>query len=99
MKCSSILFGVGNGSILQYSCPENSIDRGAWPAVVHKVTKHQTQLSLHDLYYYDNKCYVSYLNQKKKNKSTGLLLNHPKNEKDQVNLKSKFPAFQRHVFP
>ena len=67
MKCSSILFGVGNGSILQYSCPENSIDRGAWPAVVHKVTKHQTQLSLHDLlYYYDNKRYVSYLNQKKK---------------------------------
>ena len=22
--------GVGNGNPLQYSCPENSMDRGAW---------------------------------------------------------------------
>ena len=27
--------GVGNGSPLQYSCMENSKDRGAWRAVVH----------------------------------------------------------------
>ena len=36
--------GVGNGNP-QYSCLENSMDRGAWRAVVHGVTKSQTQLS------------------------------------------------------
>ena len=35
----------GNGSPLQYSCLENSVDRGALQATVHGVTKHQTQLS------------------------------------------------------
>ena len=27
--------GVGNDSWLQYSCLENSMDRGAWQATVH----------------------------------------------------------------
>ena len=27
--------GVGNGNPLQYSCLENSVDRGAWWAAVH----------------------------------------------------------------
>ena len=27
-----IKFGEGNGNPLQYSCPENSMDRGAWQA-------------------------------------------------------------------
>ena len=27
--------GEGNGNLLQYSCLENSIDRGAWQATVH----------------------------------------------------------------
>ena len=27
--------GEGNGNPLQYSCPENSMDRGVWPATVH----------------------------------------------------------------
>ena len=31
--------GVGNGNPLQYSCLENSMDRGAWWATVHGVTK------------------------------------------------------------
>ena len=31
--------GEGNGNPLQYSCLENSMDRGAWWATVHKVTK------------------------------------------------------------
>ena len=31
--------GVKNGSLLQYSCLENSMDRGAWQAVIHRVTK------------------------------------------------------------
>ena len=35
----------GNGNPLQYSCLENSKDRGAWRAMVHGVTKIQAQLS------------------------------------------------------
>ena len=34
--------GVGNGNPLQYSCLENSIDRGAWWPTVHGVAKSQT---------------------------------------------------------
>ena len=34
--------GVGNGNSLQYSCPENSMERGAWWATVNGVTKSQT---------------------------------------------------------
>ena len=37
--------GEGNGYPLQYSCPENSMDRGAWQATVHGVAKSQTRLS------------------------------------------------------
>ena len=35
----------GNGTPLQYSCLENSMDGGAWWAVVHGVTKSRTRLS------------------------------------------------------
>ena len=35
----------GIGYPLQYSCLENSIDRGAWQAIVHGVTKRWTRLS------------------------------------------------------
>ena len=35
----------GNGYPLQYSCLENSMDRGAWWATVHGVAKSQTWLS------------------------------------------------------
>ena len=35
----------GKGNPLQYSCLENSMDRGAWWATVHGVAKSQTQLS------------------------------------------------------
>ena len=31
--------GVGNGNPLQYSCLENSMDRGAWWATVHGVAR------------------------------------------------------------
>jgi len=31
--------GEGNGYPLQYSCLENSMDRGAWQAIVHGVTR------------------------------------------------------------
>ena len=37
--------GAGSGNPLQYSCLENSMDRGAWWATVHGVTKNQTQLN------------------------------------------------------
>ena len=37
--------GEGNGNPLQYSCLENPMDRGAWWATVHRVTKSQTELS------------------------------------------------------
>jgi len=36
--------GKGNGNPLQYSCLGNPIDRRAWQATVHEVTKSQTQL-------------------------------------------------------
>ena len=37
--------GGGNGNLLQYSCLENPMDRGAWQATVHGVPKSQTLLS------------------------------------------------------
>ena len=37
--------GEGTGNPLQYSCLENSMDRGAWRATVHGVAKSQTRLS------------------------------------------------------
>ena len=39
--------GGRNGNPLQYSCPENSIDREAWQATVHGVAKSCTRLSEH----------------------------------------------------
>ena len=34
--------GVRNGNLLQHSCLENSMDRGAWWATVHEVAKSRT---------------------------------------------------------
>ena len=42
--------GGGHDNPLQYSCLENPMDRGAWPATVHRVAKSRTllkQLSMH----------------------------------------------------
>ena len=36
--------GEGHDNLLQYSCLENPMDRGAWRATVHRVTKSQTRL-------------------------------------------------------
>ena len=33
--------GRGNGNPLQYSCLKNHMDRGAWKAIVQRVTKSQ----------------------------------------------------------
>ena len=38
--------GEGNGYLLQYSCMQNSTDRGAWWATVRVVTERQTGLTL-----------------------------------------------------
>ena len=35
----------GMGNPLQYPCLENSMDRGAWQATVHRVAKSQIRLS------------------------------------------------------
>ena len=35
--------GEGNGNLLQYSCLENPMDRGAWQAPVHGVIQSLTQ--------------------------------------------------------
>ena len=35
---------VGDGNPFQYSCLENPMDKGAWRAMVRKVTKSRTQL-------------------------------------------------------
>ena len=39
--------GGGTCNPLQSSCLENPMDRGAWPATVHGVTKSRTWLSMH----------------------------------------------------
>ena len=37
--------GEGNGYTLQYSCLDNSMERGTWWAIIYGVTKSQTQCS------------------------------------------------------
>ena len=39
--------GVENGNPFQYSCLENPMDKRAWWATAHGVTKSRTQLSIH----------------------------------------------------
>jgi len=45
MPGSGRITGEGNDNSLQYSCLDNSMDRGAWRVIVHGVTESQTQLS------------------------------------------------------
>ena len=37
--------GIGNGYPLQYSCLENCVDKGAWQATIHAITKNWTGLN------------------------------------------------------
>ena len=39
--------GGGHGNPLQYSCLANPMDRGAWQAIVQRVVKSRTLLSMH----------------------------------------------------
>ena len=41
--------GEENGTPCKYSCLENPMERGAWPATVQGVAKSWTQLSTHTL--------------------------------------------------
>ena len=41
----NLSMGEGNGTQLQYSCPENPMDGGAWQAAVHGVAKSRPRLS------------------------------------------------------
>ena len=38
--------GEGNGNPLEYFCLQNAMDRGVWPATVHRVTQSQTRLKV-----------------------------------------------------
>ena len=51
MLCNHPMFIIpfeGNGNPLQYSCLENSMDRGAWQATVRGIAKSWTWLSIQD---------------------------------------------------
>ena len=41
--------GEGNGNLLQYSCWENSMERGDWWTAIHRVTKSWTRLNVQAL--------------------------------------------------
>ena len=45
MDAHYVMSREGNGTPLQYSCLENSMDGGAWKAAVHGVPEGQTRLS------------------------------------------------------
>ena len=42
---SGTSLGEGDGYLLQCTCLENSMNRGAWWPTVHRIAKSQTQLS------------------------------------------------------
>ena len=42
---NSLLYGEGNGTLLQYFCLENPMDGGAWWAAVHGVARSRTRLN------------------------------------------------------
>ena len=43
--------GEGYGNSLKYSCLENTMDRGAWQAMVHRVVKSWTNIcTIYDLH-------------------------------------------------
>ena len=42
--------GGGSDGPLQYSCQENTTDRGAWPATVHRVAELDTTEQLSSMY-------------------------------------------------
>ena len=56
--------GRGHGNPLQCSCLENPMDRGAWQAIVHAVTKSQTKLkhlSMYTCRVHHEKCWAGWI--------------------------------------
>ena len=53
--------GGGTGNSLQYSCLKNSMDRGAWRATAHGVTKTQSWLNEHSKCNIINIYMISYI--------------------------------------
>ena len=54
--------GGGNSNALQYSCLENSMDRGAWQAKVHGVAEldpSEHNACMHVINYYSKHCFLS----------------------------------------
>ena len=51
--------GGGYGNPLQYSCLENPMDRGAWWAVVRRVTNSQTRRKQLSMYAYVHRTYIN----------------------------------------
>ena len=49
--------GDGPSNPLPYSCLENSMDRGTWPALVHGVAKSWTQLNNKHFHFHRSKKY------------------------------------------
>ena len=60
LGCEDPLEKGMNGYPLQYSCLENSMDRRAWQATVHGVTKSQTCMSDYQFYFHKN-IYIHHL--------------------------------------
>ena len=71
--------GEGNGNLLQYTCLENPMNRGAWWAIVHGVTKSQRWLST-----YVSHMHTGWLNPRMQNWGWGGLV---------VKLYSDFPLY------
>ena len=57
---SGISPGEGSGNPLEYSCLENPMDRGAWQAMVHRVSKSQTQSKRLSMYAQVNQIKTGY---------------------------------------
>ena len=53
--------GEGNGNPLQYSCLENSMDRGAWWAAVHGIAKSWKRLSDFHSQHLARNCYPIFI--------------------------------------
>ena len=74
-------FGEGNGNPLQYSCLETSVDRGAWLATVHGVTRSRTwlnQLSMHVGRESYTSCWLELLLSGDKQWTNFIFLTHPR---------------------
>ena len=52
--------GVGHGNLLLCSCRENAMDRGAWQATIHGVTKELDMTEQLNTHIVTSQCYASF---------------------------------------